>query len=116
MTKAGAYAGSRAEPCGGHCRLCDNLWGVRGSLGDGGPDMTDDADILFERRGVLGLITLNRPQALNALTHGMCVRLQAQLDAWQADPLIATIAIQGAGERAFCAGGDLACLLSRGLG
>ncbi len=72
--------------------------------------MTEDADILFEQRGALGLITLNRPQVLNTLTHAMCVRLAAHLDAWQADPLIATIAIQGAGERAFCAGGDLRAL------
>ena len=77
--------------------------------------MTDDADILFERRGMLGLVTLNRPQALNTLTHAMCVRLQAQLDAWRDDPRIATIAIQGAGERAFCAGGDLRALYHAAL-
>ena len=40
------------------------------------------ADILFERRGAAGLVTLNRPQALNAVTHGMVRALRAQLDAW----------------------------------
>lgn len=77
--------------------------------------MTDDTDILFEQRGALGLVTLNRPQALNTLTHAMCVRLHAQLDHWETDPRIAAIAIQGEGERAFCAGGDLRALYHAAL-
>jgi enoyl-CoA hydratase len=77
--------------------------------------VTDDTDILFERRGALGLVTLNRPQALNTLTHAMCVRLHAQLDFWEKDPRIATVAIQGEGERAFCAGGDLRALYHAAL-
>ena len=40
--------------------------------------MTDE--ILFDRRGAAGLVTLNRPKALNAVTHGMVLRLRAQLD------------------------------------
>lgn len=63
--------------------------------------------ILFEKRGALGLITLNRPKALNALTHGMCIGLHRKLDEWAADRTIATVAIRGAGPRAFCAGGDI---------
>ena len=47
------------------------------------PAMTDE--VLFERRGALGLITLNRPKALNALTQEMCVATKAQLDAWASD-------------------------------
>jgi enoyl-CoA hydratase len=64
-------------------------------------------DILFERRGAAGLITLNRPQALNAVTHDMVRRLRAQLDAWAEDDAITRVVITAAGERAFSAGGDI---------
>ena len=43
--------------------------------------MSED-EILFERRGAAGIITLNRPKALNAVTHAMVVALRAQLDRW----------------------------------
>jgi enoyl-CoA hydratase len=55
----------------------------------------------------LGLLTLDRPRALNALTHGMVAAITAQLQAWAHDDSVKTVAIQGAGERAFCAGGDI---------
>jgi len=71
-------------------------------------------DILFETRGALGLVTLNRPAALNALTHGMILELDAQLEAWAEDPAIAIVAIRGAGEKAFCAGGDIRALHDAG--
>src|ERR1700741_2070671 len=71
-------------------------------------------EILFERRGVVGLITLNRPKALNALTHGMCVAMKAQLDAWVRDGAVETVVVQGAGDRAFCAGGDIRSLYESG--
>ncbi|MEI9805190.1 MAG: enoyl-CoA hydratase/isomerase family protein [Pseudolabrys sp.] len=41
-----------------------------------------EPEILFERRGASGLVTLNRPKALNAVTHGMVLALRAQLDDW----------------------------------
>jgi enoyl-CoA hydratase len=66
-----------------------------------------DPHILFETRGALGLITLNRPKALNALTHGMCIGMLKTLEEWARDEGIKTIAIRGAGPRAFCAGGDI---------
>ena len=66
--------------------------------------------ILFEKRGALGLVTLNRPKALNALTHGMCIGLHKQLEAWARDQTVATVAIRGTGARAFCAGGDIRAL------
>ena len=66
--------------------------------------------ILFEKRGALGLVTLNRPKALNALTHGMCIGLAKTLDEWAADGAIRAVAIRGAGPRAFCAGGDIRAL------
>ena len=70
--------------------------------------------ILFERRGAIGLVTLNRPQALNALTHGMCIGMKAQLEAWKDDDAVKTVVVQGAGERAFCAGGDIRSLYESG--
>lgn len=66
-----------------------------------------EPEIVFEVRGRLGLITLNRPTALNALTFGMVRELDAQLQRWANDPAIAAVAIRGAGDRAFCAGGDI---------
>ncbi len=71
-------------------------------------------EILFERRGAAGLVTLNRPQALNAVTHTMAVALRAQLDAWGDDPAITRVVIQAAGERAFSAGGDIRHLYDLG--
>jgi enoyl-CoA hydratase len=65
------------------------------------------ADILFERRGVAGIVTLNRPKALNALTHDMVAAMKAKLDEWAADPAVAAVIVRGEGERAFCAGGDI---------
>lgn len=84
-------------------------------MGDAGraSDMSE-TDILFERRGRLGLITLNRPRALNALTHDMILRLERQLDGWRDDDRVAVVAIQGAGDKAFCAGGDIRALYQAG--
>lgn len=70
--------------------------------------------ILFERRGGLGLVTLNRPARLNALTHDMAMRLEAQLLVWRGDDGVGAVAIVGAGERAFCAGGDIKALWEAG--
>jgi enoyl-CoA hydratase/carnithine racemase len=69
--------------------------------------LVTDPYIKSEKRGPLGLLTLDRPQALNALTHGMIKALAAQLQAWAVDDAIKCVAIRGAGERAFCAGGDI---------
>lgn len=76
---------------------------------------SETEDIVFERRGALGLITLNRPKALNALTLEMMKALDSRLDDWASDPAVQAVVIQGAGERAFCAGGDIRALYdSRG--
>jgi enoyl-CoA hydratase len=63
--------------------------------------------IKSEKRGFLGLLTLNRPNALNALDHGMIGAISAQLQAWATDDAIKTVAIRGEGPRAFCSGGDI---------
>jgi len=64
--------------------------------------------------GNLGHITLNRPKALNALTHPMCEEITRLLVAWEADDTIGAVLIDGAGERAFCAGGDVILLHDSG--
>jgi len=66
-----------------------------------------DPDILIERRGAAGLVTLNRPRALNAVTLGMVRALRDALDRWRDDPAVTRVVIAGAGGRAFSAGGDL---------
>ncbi len=71
-------------------------------------------DILFERLGALALVTLNRPRAMNALTHEMALALEAALEQWRGDDAVACVAIRGAGERAFCAGGDIRRLYDEG--
>jgi enoyl-CoA hydratase len=76
--------------------------------------MTEESEVLFERRGAVGLITLNRPKALNALTHGMCIAMKVQLDAWAGDSAVKAVVVRGAGERAFCAGGDIRALYDSG--
>lgn len=73
-------------------------------------------DIFFERRGGLGLVRLNRPQALNALTVEMTRRLDGTLKDWAADPNVTMVAIRGVGGRAFCAGGDVRALHAAGPG
>ena len=64
-------------------------------------------EIIFEVKGSVGFITLNRPQALNALTLEMIRKMDPQLVAWAKDPKIKAVAITGAGDRAFCSGGDV---------
>lgn len=66
-----------------------------------------DAEILFEVKDGLGLITLDRPKALNALTHGMILELEKVLPGWERDAAIKAVLLRGAGDRAFCAGGDV---------
>ena len=73
-----------------------------------------DNDILFERRGAAGIVTLNRPKALNAVTHGMALALRAQLDRWANDDAVTRIVVTAAGDRAFSAGGDIRVLYDLG--
>lgn len=71
-------------------------------------------DVLIRIQGLAGRITLNRPQALNALTHPMCRAIGAALDRWRDDPGVALVVLDGAGDRAFCAGGDVAAVYHAG--
>ncbi|MEE8258884.1 MAG: enoyl-CoA hydratase/isomerase family protein, partial [Sphingomonadales bacterium] len=74
-----------------------------------------DTEILFEVRGQIGLVTINRPKALNAINADMCLALRLQLANWAGDDAITAVVTQGEGERAFCAGGDVVSLYKSGL-
>jgi enoyl-CoA hydratase len=65
--------------------------------------------------GAVGVITLNRPKALNALDHAMCLAIDAALKVWANDDRVAAVLIRGAGDRAFCAGGDVRAVREDGL-
>jgi enoyl-CoA hydratase len=69
--------------------------------------MDESVDILCEKQGEAGIITLNRPRALNALNLTMVREMRRALDAWAKDPAVTRVVVQGAGEKAFCAGGDI---------
>ena len=67
----------------------------------------ENNDVLIQRHGHLGHLVLNRPKAMNALTHGMVVAMAAALAEWETDDAVTSVAISGAGERGLCAGGDI---------
>lgn len=93
--------------------------GVRRSMERDDPARQDgvtppEAETIITRRGSAGIITLNRPKQLNALTHGMVQVIYPQLLAWRDDPTVTRVLIQGTGEKAFCAGGDIRALYDLG--
>ncbi len=73
-------------------------------------DMMTAEDVLVEHRGRALWLVLNRPAALNALNLPMARTIHRALFAAAADPAVKRIVIEGAGEKAFCAGGDIAIL------
>ena len=72
--------------------------------------MTAEATVVTRRDGRVGRILLNRPRALNALDLPMLHACAAILETWRNDPQVHAVVIEGAGERAFCAGGDIVAL------
>jgi len=78
--------------------------------------MGDDAEVLIRVEGRVGRITLNRPQALHALTTRMCREMIAALTAWRDDPAVELVLIDHSGERGFCAGGDIRTLAESARG
>ena len=76
--------------------------------------MTDAAvaegDLIARKEGSAGIIRLNRPKAINAVTLEMFHDIDKALDAFEADPGVAVIVLEGAGERGLCAGGDIRAL------
>ena len=77
--------------------------------------MTAAREARFDAARGVGRITLDRPRALNALTLGMVRAIDERLRAWADDPDIREVLIVGAGDRAFCAGGDIRTLYDRGF-
>jgi enoyl-CoA hydratase len=73
-------------------------------------------DVLTRVENGVGRITLNRPKALHALTQPMCEAMVAALLAWRDDPAVSLVMIDHAGERGFCAGGDIRMLAQSGAG
>ncbi|AMN68793.1 crotonase [Psychrobacter sp. P11G5] len=74
--------------------------------------MTQEAPVLFNTEPtdcghLIGIMTLNTPKSLNALSVEMCQLLAQQLEQWQNDDQIVALVLKGAGDKAFCAGGDI---------
>src|SRR5665213_1057987 len=69
-----------------------------------------EPDLIAQREGSAGIIRLNRPKAINAVTLEMFRDIDKALDALEADPAVAVIVLEGAGERGLCAGGDIRAL------
>jgi enoyl-CoA hydratase len=78
--------------------------------------MSGEDEILLGREGALATLTINRPKALNALTLGNYRRFDPALREWEADPSVCAVVVRGAGDRAFCAGGDVRAVYEAGLG
>lgn len=74
------------------------------------------AEVLCRIEGRVGRITLNRPQAIHALTTNMCRLMTEALLAWRDNPAVELVLLDHAGERGFCAGGDIRMLAESGAG
>lgn len=85
---------------------CQNLAVLRRSFSMSSKKLGGD-EVLFEVHQNAGLITLNRPKALNALNLNMIRTMHPVLKEWEKDPNINVIVMKGSGEKAFCAGGDV---------
>ncbi|MGJ5093098.1 enoyl-CoA hydratase/isomerase family protein [Bradyrhizobium oligotrophicum] len=66
-----------------------------------------EGDLIVRREGSAGIIRLNRPKAINAMTLEMSMGIDAALDQFEVDPAVAVVVLEGAGERGLCAGGDI---------
>jgi enoyl-CoA hydratase len=80
------------------------------------PESNAPPEVLIRVEGKVGRITLNRPQALHALTTNICREMIAALVAWRNDPAVELVMLDHAGERGFCAGGDIRTLAESGKG
>lgn len=66
-----------------------------------------EPDLIVRREGSAGIIRLNRPKAINAMTLEMSIGIDAALDRFEVDPAVALVLLEGAGDRGLCAGGDI---------
>lgn len=78
--------------------------------------MSEEPEVIVRIDGAAGRLTLNRPRALNALTAGMCETINDALLAWLGDAAVQLVLIDHAGERGFCAGGDIRKVAESGKG
>jgi enoyl-CoA hydratase len=78
--------------------------------------MSTADEILLGREGGLATLVINRPKALNALTLDNYRRFSPALRAWASDPSVHAVVVGGAGDRAFCAGGDVRAVYEAGRG
>jgi enoyl-CoA hydratase len=78
--------------------------------------MTSEPDVLVRVASGVGRLTLNRPKALHALNRAMCETMIEALLAWRADDAVRSVLIDHAGERGFCAGGDIRMIAESGAG
>lgn len=78
--------------------------------------MTAEPEVLCRIEGKVGRITLNRPQAIHALTTNMIALMTEALLAWREDPGVELVLLDHSGERGFCAGGDIRMLAESGAG
>ena len=115
-----ATAISKTTPWSGSCEIfvCTRFWKAqRDHAGDHGPgDATSvtGSTIIARLQNGVGRLTLNRPQAIHALTTDMCHSLVQHLQQWVDNPHVRMVMIDHEGERGFCAGGDIRMLAQSG--
>ncbi|MDP4960337.1 MAG: enoyl-CoA hydratase/isomerase family protein, partial [Mycobacterium sp.] len=71
---------------------------------------TDTDEIQTRIDGGVGFVTLNRPKAINSLTHAMVTAMDATLTDWADDDRVGAVVVAGAGDRGLCAGGDVVAI------
>ena len=80
------------------------------SSGEGSGEGDPEASVLVRVHDGIGHLTLNRPRAINALSHEMVGLMQSALDGWAGDDAVRVVLVDGAGERGLCAGGDIVAI------
>ncbi len=78
--------------------------------------ISSEAEVVVRKEGGVGRLTLNRPRALNALTANMCLLITDALVEWETDDDVRLVLTDHAGERGFCAGGDIRLIQESGQG
>src|SRR5436190_20636411 len=88
-------------------------YAFRSDAGEEDTRTMTSSTVLTDREGSVGIITLNRPEAMNALSFALTAALDRSIEELEDDPAINVLVITGAGERAFCAGGDIKEMANR---
>ena len=73
-------------------------------------------DVLFQKRGRLGVITLNRPGVINAVNQAMVSAIHRTLADWAVDDAVRAVLLTGNGDRGLCVGGDIAAIFRDATG